>query len=271
MDITAASPAEIDEMIATLNASIAGQHRIISGAKERIERQRTGAMFTVPISETELLRIIEAARSVVDDLFAERRPLIDEWKRRDGWTRYFLVDSVSGNGHVHCDDSSYRCSRTNRTAHYWLTAYSGTKAEEVVELAGERACTVCFPWAPVNTLATRTRLFTPSEVERAAAREAKAVKAAARDAKKITNPDGSPLRVGDHQERITSVVGAERAAVDICVWARIYRRPLGRSALADIEWICVALAAKRGTSPAAELVALQPRYEAKCKREGVTP
>lgn len=276
MNISTASPAEIDGYIAKLNAEIAQQRGIMDRCRKRIQQQqeadRIGRILAVPVNELKMLAAIEAASLLIESIKAERSLFIDEWNRRGGWNRYFLVDSESGNGHVHYDDSHYRCSRTNTTAHYWLTEQSGLRAIDVVALAGERACTVCFPWAPVGALAGPTELFTPSEIVRQKAREAKAAAAAARNAKKITNPDGSPLHIGGrYGERITSVIGAERAAVDICVWARIYRRGLNAIEVDDLERLCVALAAKRHTSPAAELSALQARYEAKCKREGVTP
>jgi hypothetical protein len=277
MNITTATPAEIDAQIAELNTKIAEQRALISGAKERIEYQRSGRSMAVMVEEPVLRHIIEDARSVIESIKAERSLFTDEWKRRGGWTRYFLVDSESGNGHVHYDDSAYRCSRTNTTRHYWLTEYSGATAASVVELAGERACTVCFPWAPVTALTRPTRLFTPSEIERAQARAERERKAAAKAEKLITNPDGSILRYGDLRERLATVVSAQRALVDIVFYARWYRNSaisatnLSPTDLADIERIVTALAHKRGTDPAAELVAADARYVAKCKREGIAP
>lgn len=273
MNIPEATPAEIDGYIAKLSTEIATQREIMDGARERIDRQRTGSMFAIPINEAELLRVIEAASLLMESIKAERSLFTDEWDRRGGWTRYFLVDSESGNGHVHYDDSHYRCSRTNTTRHYWLTEHSGADAKTVVELAGERACTVCFPWAPVAALTTPTRLFTPSDIQRQKAREAKAAAAAARDAKKITAPGSTPLRIKDgrYWETIKSVRAAEIAVVDILFWAKVYERAVTAEGQSNIELILLALAAKRGTSLGDERSALQKRYVAKCKREGVTP
>lgn len=273
MNITEATPAEIDAEIARINGELAEQRALISGAEERIERQRSGRILAVVVEEAVLRHIIAEARNVRDALFTQRAPLTDEWNRRGGWTRYFLVDSESGNGHVHCDDSSYRCSRTNTTRHYWLTEHSGSDAKAIVELAGERACTVCFPWAPVAALTTPTRLFAPSDIERQKARDAKAAAATARDAKKITAPGGTPLRIKDgrYWETIKSVRAAEITAVDILFWAKVYERAVTAEGQSNIELILLALAAKRGTSLGDERAALHKRYVAKCKREGVTP
>jgi hypothetical protein len=91
------------------------------------------------------------------------------------------------------------CSTCNRrTGYAWMVDYSGKDEAEIVEAAGERACTVCYPSAPVDVLARATRMFTPDEIAQQAARDERAAAKAVRDAKKIANaitPDGSELRV----------------------------------------------------------------------------
>jgi hypothetical protein len=110
------------------------------------------------------------------------------------WTRYYLVDNT--NGHVHKDTHCATCFPT--TVYAWLVEQSGMSAEDLVEMAGEKACTVCFPWAPVDVLKQKTKLEVP---ERKAARLEREAKKAEREAKKaakaIANPDGSPLEVFD--------------------------------------------------------------------------
>ena len=105
--------------------------------------------------------------------------------RRHLWTRAFLVQG----GHVH---SSMDCSTCNRqgseTRFAWLPQYSGSDETLIVEDAGERACTVCYPTAPVDVLQRPTRIFSEDErrqleaaeerrVQRAASRAARAAKA----------------------------------------------------------------------------------------------
>lgn len=119
-------------------------------------------------------------------------PLEQEFHRRGGWTRYYLVDN--SNGHVHKDTRCSTCFPS--TVYSWLIEQSGMTAEDLVELAGVQACTVCFPWAPVDVLKRKSQLESP---ERKAARLEREAKKAEREAKKaakaITTPEGNPLRV----------------------------------------------------------------------------
>lgn len=104
------------------------------------------------------------------------------YARRGGWTRAFLVNNSGG--HVH---RSLTCSTTYPTTQWlWLPDYSGHDEGEIVEAAGERACTVCYPSAPVEVLSRPTRIFTPDEIEAAKQREQRAAQKAAREAASIT-------------------------------------------------------------------------------------
>ena len=63
------------------------------------------------------------------------------------------------------------------TSFWWATEYSGKTEAEIVADAGERACTICYPSAPVGVKGTK--FFTPDEVEAAAeAEERKQLRAA---------------------------------------------------------------------------------------------
>lgn len=99
------------------------------------------------------------------------------------WTRFVLVPA----GHLHRGTgcSTLRIS----TALYIMPEYSGAEETEVVELAGERACTVCFPSAPVN----RPSMLPVHVKEREQAAAEAAEKAAKRNAAKaaaILTEDG---------------------------------------------------------------------------------
>jgi hypothetical protein len=273
MDLKTATPVEIDTELARIGTEMAKQYAVIDRAESTIAMERK---YTSPAGTVNQRRIdqcqdlINAAGSELSRLMVERSPFEAEFVARDGWTRYYLVDN--DNGHVHYDASNRRCSRTPSTSHIWLVDQSGREPEALVEDAGERACTVCFPWAPLETLKRPTMFHTPTELEKLEARKVREQRAAVRAAKAITNPDGTPLRNGGrYGERINSVVSAERAVIDIRVWAKIYHRALDAEELADIERILVALAHKRGTDVETERAALESRYVAKCKREGVTP
>lgn len=125
-----------------------------------------------------------------------------EFDRRGGWSRAYLVTD----GHVH---SSQNCSSCNNgqfpTRFFWMIDYSGKSHTEIVEAAGERACTICYPDAPVarrdkgeNVAVPKSVMLTSEEIERAEVREAEAKRRAEKKAKAalnaITQPDGTPLR-----------------------------------------------------------------------------
>lgn len=144
-----------------------------------------------------ILKKIEDLTSDLADLNDGPGAVLErEFKRRGGWARAYLVTD----GHLHKMD---RCSTCHRgefaTRLYWQIDYSGKSEEEIVKAAGHRACTVCYPSAPVGDKAPRSILLTPEEVDRdkdrAERAEAKARRAADREAKAIYDLDGSPLTV----------------------------------------------------------------------------
>ncbi len=125
-------------------------------------------------------------------LQAELAGLDKEFTRRGGWTRAYAVPG----GHIH---SSVACSTLYpTTVRYSLPQVSGMTETEIVNLAGERACTVCYPSAPVDVLRRACKLFTADEEAEREAKDARAQELAAKKAvaasKAITRPDGSPLR-----------------------------------------------------------------------------
>lgn len=85
--------------------------------------------------------------SLVDQILDEKvAPINVEFDDRGGWTRFYLVVSSSG-GHVHRVLNCSTCYP--RTKYIWLTDESGKSEDEIVERAGDGACTVCYPTAPV--------------------------------------------------------------------------------------------------------------------------
>jgi hypothetical protein len=201
MDLTAATPVEIDTALADLYGKLANintarfrTHRLW----KQIEETEPGSYESKlpersPKRRAELRAEVVRLAAKADALQAtEINPREEEWIRRGRWTRYYLVDNT--NGHVHKDMHCGTCFPTTQYA--WLVEQSGLSAEELVELAGEKACTVCFPWAPVDVLKQKTRLEAP---ERKAARLEREAKKAEREAKKaakaISTPGGSPLHV----------------------------------------------------------------------------
>jgi hypothetical protein len=143
---------------------------------------------------------VKAQRNLTDlqanheSIVKMREPYEKEFNRRGGWNRAFLVTNAQG--HVHRDMNCSTCRPT--TQYHWVTEMSDHSEEEIVEEAGERACTVCYPSAPVATLSRPTRLFTPDERAQQEAREQRATAAEEKKRKQIEKalmPDGSEFKV----------------------------------------------------------------------------
>lgn len=134
--------------------------------------------------------VAEIAKLIADlkVLTAEATPFEVEFDTRR-WNRYFLVTNT--NGHVHRGMDCNTCFPT--TLYAWLPELSGCDEAEMIVEFGEMACTICFPDAPANpAFHAPGRRDAAAKAERAAE---KAEKQALKDAKAITAPDGSPLKV----------------------------------------------------------------------------
>lgn len=156
-------------------------------ALTKLETQGTGKQEQLDLSKVdrEIADLIEGPQAVLDAEFA----------RRGGWTRAFLVTD----GHVHKSQHCSSCHNgAERTRFSWMIDYSGKTEEEIVKAAGHRACTICYPSAPVGKNAPKSVMFTPEEIDRDAARKAaaerKAELAAKKAAKAISDEGGVPLR-----------------------------------------------------------------------------
>jgi len=65
-----------------------------------------------------------------------------------GWTRAYLV--TNSNGHIHSSMACSTCNRGNDATQFaWVTDFSDHNEAEIVAAAGWRACSVCYPTAPV--------------------------------------------------------------------------------------------------------------------------
>jgi hypothetical protein len=217
MDLTTATPSEIDTRLAELERQDAKLTYDIQSAwsdlraalghrQVRVLNRDGRAEYVYLISShdaeheavapdastntREAYQALHALRKQVLVNRAERTKIKVEFNRRGGWTRAWAVP----NGHVHQSTACSTCFPTTRFG--WLSQVSGMNEAEIVAQAGERACTRCYPSAPVNP--KPCQLWTIEEqAERASAQQVAAVKAekaAAKAAKAITNPDGSPLR-----------------------------------------------------------------------------
>ncbi|MFD9735702.1 hypothetical protein [Umezawaea sp. NPDC059074] len=260
-DPTTASPSEIDAELNRLDRELMKARREL----DRLVRHRFPLSGDQPEACIPDATIYEAGRVVVA-LEAASGRLEAEFDRRDGWTRAWLVPNAGG--HVHWTPDCHTCFSTTKFA--WLTQYSGHEEAEIVDAAGESACTACYPNAPVETSNRPSRIKTPEQLERESQR---AARVEARAAKAIKMPDGSPLCTAQHG-LIKTELTARREYAESLSYARClaaknamrheesifdYRR--------DAEIILVALAAKNGRTVEDMRAEMDAAVEARWKRE----
>lgn len=256
MNILEATPAEIDIEIRRINlalAEVVGRIATVSTLIDRWDRSIYNDEATIAVFRVELDGLITRR----GELLAERKPLDTEFERRDGWTRYHYVTNRSG--HIHWTRDCHTCQDT--TPFWFLAEQSGMPFEELEKLAGEKACTVCFPGAPVDRSAQLTH---PEQDAKDKAAADRAAKQAAAAAKVLRTPEGKPvytttviykmgkqIGIGRGQE-IKSEATAISRAVDILVSASLYEQDLtednldGYAARTTWDALVAAIAHRRG-------------------------
>lgn len=170
------------------------------------------------------------------------------------WTRAFIVSG----GHVHRSTRCHTCFTT--TVFYGVPQCSGMDEAEIVELAGERACTVCYPTAPVDVLKRKTQLFTRDEAEKQRIADERAAKRNAKEAAKVTV--FLPLEgKNGRNETFGTVRSAKIEATDNYGWvlysAAYYNGNTVSRHLNNFEAIVAAVAEREDVDPtelAAELI-----------------
>lgn len=145
--------------------------------------------------QEEALKQRAAIRATLAQCYTELAELSEVY-REFRWNRAFLVKAH--NGHVHKSRDCSTCFDTTEFA--WLTDYSGADEAEIVEAAGETACTVCYPSAPAEVLNRPTTIVTADKAAKEAAkaeREAKRIEREAKRLAKAATKSGEPLIVPD--------------------------------------------------------------------------
>jgi hypothetical protein len=195
MDLTTMTPAEIDELWAPIQSREAQArseryllreqlHNAEVAEKRGLDKLSNWNRRSVESALAERPAQIQKATEAMDAAIAEQSPFRTEWNRRGGWTRAYLV-ITNGKGHVHRSMSCSTCYVTTQFG--WLTECSGMNEQEIVDAAGERACTVCYASAPVELrLDRKTTLFSEDEKRKAAERAEREEKRRQADAAKIT-------------------------------------------------------------------------------------
>ncbi|MFY1595540.1 hypothetical protein [Micromonospora sp. WMMD737] len=182
MDITTATPAQIDTRLAgiyrramqahqqVLAAAVSVHHAL--GEKPRylnrkgdkawpttdaqaIDAARTrGDEYNISYGKTfaDMVARYDSAVDVLTAIEAEADILDAEFARRGGWSRFFTVKQH--NGHIHSSMSCSTCNRGRyRTEFGWNPELSGMSMAEAIthfDRYAYRLCTVCFPAAPVE-------------------------------------------------------------------------------------------------------------------------
>ncbi|QQM15122.1 hypothetical protein SEA_TINALIN_34 [Gordonia phage TinaLin] len=228
---------------------------------KRPHRNATPAQIDAQLAELHAKRA--QLQGQLNRLDAEIKTRDDEFAERGGWARAFLV--TNNGGHVHKSTLCGTCYVT--TQFVWLTDMSGMDEAAIVDEAGERACTSCYPDAPVDTLKRASRIRTADDEARDKARAEREQKRAEKAAKVLLDPEtGRPVR-GEYGELKTER-GAELEAMsglknllwygthpDAGKWIEIAKR------------VAVAKAAKHGTDAGDELDALKVKSAKAHKRD----
>ena len=248
MDLTTATPIEIDTALAEIYGRLHPATARLEIAKKDLRRAETSAHRSYGQRDIERLAgYVARARAAVIAIGGEAEPLEAEFDRRGGWTRAFKV--INNGGHIHRSQHCATCFPT--TWFGWLPQVSGMDEAEIVELAGMEACSVCYPSAPAETRNRPGRLFTADEAAAQAEREARAQAKVEREAKRLAAallPDGSEfvLRVteGDRfPERIRTLVTARSRLTDAVDWKHHDLED------GDYPALIAAIAAKEGKTP----------------------
>ena len=137
-DLTTWTPSQINAKIAELGK----KKRVVEAAYDRYFSfdPTTHQFVKRPGTEIE----VAVALATLDAVRNEMMPYLHEYQRRGRWTRCYVVPG----GHFHSTVSCPTCNHLGKPTDFnWRTDLSGQPESRIVELAGDRACTVCYPSA----------------------------------------------------------------------------------------------------------------------------
>jgi hypothetical protein len=258
LDLRAATPVEIDTVLADLDYKRYVAFMRAVQYRQSGYKAQEGSRYSRPdpAYADKLFGLAAEEDIKVAELEKEMAPYEAEFTRRGGWTRAFLV-VTSGQGHVHSSQRCHTCYPT--TQFHWVTGYSGHDEDEIVGDAGERACTICYPSAPVDVLARPTKILSKDEEERLAARAEREAKRAAKAALEVIDPDTGK-----------TLFKTERGATnEIASRLDAYFSYDSQEYLDKAAKIVKAVAFKRGVKPEDLLAELKGKAEKKFRREAV--
>lgn len=242
------TPVEIDTAIAESYAEKRDLEFRIDRLRNAVEYYQKRTYYAYNIEETK--------KEIQDllNILLEKHRLIEKLENKyEGWSRAYLVSNA--NGHIHASTNCSTCFPS--TQYIWITELSGQDRLEIAGLAGEKACSVCYPDAPSEYFARKCQIEDPAVVKARAEREAKkAEREAKRLATGIWNPDNSELRVQSWSSSYSETLKTERTAriwaKDQIVWTAssnsktAEKLALRERTLVEIEKVLVAIANKTG-------------------------
>ena len=256
VDFTTATPSEIDTEIAAIHAESAPLYAEVLRIADRVTRiQRdcnAGRSWYTEQDVDTAKENLATARATVNRCLAQARPHNEEFRNRGGWTRAFIV----AGGHVHSSQDCSSCHKGKQATQFgWLPELSGHAEAEIVDLAGDRACTICYPTAPVLT-AGPSRLFHADEVAKEVARTERADKAAAKAAKAAL----TAIRPVRHSYQVIDTISkAKQYLTSAAGWNTLgYVHP--SYPVTEVLDVIASLADKTGDSPESIVTAALKRY-----------
>ena len=243
---------QIDDHIRAISDKLRANTYLSNAEVARLESQRAGL--------NEEWEVLEDHRIQLDAEYGRR-----------AWSRAWLV--VSSDGHIHKAPFCTTFQRNTRCT--LLPQASGMTHDEIVDAAGEKACTVCFPGAPVKPCTLIDPLTAQEQDEREIEKAAKARVAAG---KAITTPEGAPLYTATtkasggfrDQDLIKTEIAAQRRATSTLKDLGWYGLGCDDTA-ADIETfrrVIYALAAKQNHAVGVLVEEYFDRASKAVKREG---
>lgn len=282
MNTTTRYEVQVDTEIDRLQGEIARVSSHIDANLAVIKRFYDADEFTVR-TFPRLGEQADAAHYELIALHAQRRELVaaleTEEAKYTGWSRYYRVNN--SNGHLHLDIDLNNCSSCFPTTQYkWITQASGLDEAELVELAGEVCCTVCFPSAPVEKKADR--IFRSDDEIAKETRDAERAAKRAKKLEKAIRTDGEELRITDFDGRtdelLKTITATENYYAGELAWAKsveLHHNDGGRNEslineyLSHAEQALQGLTERFGTDVETARTRLAPKLARKFKAEGL--
>jgi hypothetical protein len=123
-------------------------HRMGINLKKRIDPDKVIARAEASTDPGRIKKYLDWAKENLAAVEQAQQQIEKLDKNYTGWARYFIVPG----GHIHTSTQCRTCNHSweHPTQFEWLTTFSGTALEDVVEQHGAVLCTVCFPEAPLD-------------------------------------------------------------------------------------------------------------------------